>query len=364
MRTLIDTFRSLKKFTRHHWLTVAFLLGFILDNLTLSRVDQVFDNVILFSYVILAMISIILLYAGIAERFGERVNYFLKTKSPILMQYAFGGLLSGMLIFYGRSSSLVDSWPFMLLIIGVIYGNETIKNRGQRLVYNLVIFFVGLFAYVILVVPVLLGKMGSWIFVGSGILVLVVMYLFMGLLERIVPNFILLQKRSVVFIIGLIYVTLNVLYFTNIIPPIPLSLKEIGIYHSKEKEPEVNTYPFFYEKPEWWEWYRDSDKTFHYANGEYIYCFASVFAPARLNTKIYHRWQYYDVSVGDWVDHARISYSIEGGRGEGYRGYTWIENYQEGKWRCVVETERGQVVGKETFIVSSGVRAPLVPFDK
>lgn len=360
MHALIDMFMALKKFTRHHWLTVAFLLGFILDNLTLNRVDQLFDNVILFSYVILAMISIILLYAGTAERFGERVNHFLKTKSPILMQYAFGGLLSGMLIFYGRSSSLVDSWPFMLLIIGVIYGNETIKNRGQRLVYNLVIFFVGLFAYVILVVPVLLGKMGPWIFVGSGILALGIMYFFMRILERVVPNFILLQKRSVVFIIGLIYLTLNVLYFTNVIPPIPLSLKEVGIYHSVVHDTEKDTYILQYEKPEWWEWYRNSDKTFHYANGEHVYCFASVFAPARLNTKIYHRWQYYDASVGEWIDHGRYSYGIQGGRGEGYRGYTEIENYREGKWRCIVETERGQVVGKETFTIASGVRAPLV----
>ena len=196
-------YREIHKFVRHHWLTVAFLLGFILDNLTLNRVDQVFDNIVLFTYVVLAMVSILLLYAGTAERFSERVNHFLKTKSPILMQYAFGGLLSGMLIFYGRSSSFADSWPFIFLILGVIYGNETIKNRGQRLVYNLVIFFVGLFAYVVLVVPVILGRMGPWIFVGSGIFALSIMYLFFSAVAKIIPNYIELQKRNVVFIIGL-----------------------------------------------------------------------------------------------------------------------------------------------------------------
>lgn len=359
MRTLIGIYKAFRDFARHHWLTVAFLLGFILDNLTLNRVDQVFDNVVLLTYVILAMVSILLLYAGIAERYSDRVNIFLKDKSPFLMQYAFGGLLSGMLIFYGRSGSLAESWPFLLLILGVIYGNETIKNRGQRLVYNLVIFFVGLFAYLVLVVPVVLGKMGPVVFVGSGILALAVMYFFFGLVERIVPNFVELQKRKLVFIIGLIYLTLNTLYFTNLIPPIPLSLKHVGVYHSVVRY-EDGTYGLTYEKPKWWNWYRDSDTTFHYTQGENIYCYASVFAPSRLATKIYHHWEYYDTVKGDWVDHGRFSYSIEGGRGDGYRGYTQISNYREGTWRCTVETERGQVIGKEEFSVASGVRAPLV----
>jgi hypothetical protein len=360
MEFLIRTYKRSRSFLDHHWLTVAFLLGFIVDNLTLNRVDQLFDNVVLFSYVILAMLSIVLLYAGIAERFSERVSRFFRTKSPILMQYAFGGLLSGMLIFYGRSGSLADSWIFLAIIIGFIYGNETIKDRAGRLVYNLVIFFIGLFAYTVLVVPVVLGKMGPWVFIGSGLLALLIMYVFFGFLERVVPNFVRLQKRSVVFFVGLVYLVLNGLYFTNSIPPIPLSLKHVGVYHNVVKH-EDGTYALTYEKPEWWEWYRVSDSKFHYRSSEGIYCYASVFAPSRLATEIYHRWQYYDEAAGKWKDHGnRLAYSISGGRGEGYRGYTEIENYREGAWRCIVETERGQVLGKETFEITSGVRGEMV----
>lgn len=359
MNILIFLYKAIRNFIRHHWLTAAFLFGFILDSFTLNRVDQIFDNIVLLTYVILAMVSILLLYAGVAEKFSERVNHFLKTKAPLLMQYAFGGLLSGMLIFYGRSSSFVDSWPFILMILGVILGNETIKDRSGRLVYNLVMFFIGLFAYVVLVVPVLLGKMGPWIFVGSGLLALVVMYFFFKLLERIVPNFVRLQKRSLVFIIGLIYLTLNFLYFTNIIPPIPLSLKHVGIYHNIVRY-ENGLYELTYEKPKWWEWYRNSDSELHYTKGEDIYCYASVFAPSRLNTKIYHEWEYYNEALSQWEKHGRYSYTIQGGRGDGYRGYTQISNFLEGKWRCTIETERGQIIGKETFTIVSGVRGELV----
>jgi hypothetical protein len=313
----------------------------------------VFDNVILLTYILLAMSSIVLLYAGIAERFGERTNVFFRTKAPFFMQYAFGGLLSGILIFYGRSSSLQDSWLFILGILGVIFCNETIKDRAGRLLYTLVILFTGLFSYIVLIIPVILGKMGPWIFVGSGFVALVIMYIFLRLLQWIVPRFIGLQKRIVVFVIGLVYLTLNGMYFTNIIPPIPLSLKHVGIYHEVLKQAD-GMYALSYEDPEWWEWYRHSDSVFRTKGTGIVYCYASIFAPSRLATNIFHHWEYYDVQKNDWVEHGRFAYSIQGGRGGGYRGYTEITTYRPGKWRCTVETERGQVIGRETFEIVIG----------
>lgn len=352
--------RNITKFVAKHKLTFMFVLGFVGDILTLNRIDQTFDSAVLAFYVVLAMASIILHYAAIAERFGERISRFLRTWAPAAMQYAFGGLLSGMLIFYGRSSAFFESWPYMLIILVAIFGNETIKNREQRLVYNLSIFFVGMFSYIVLIVPVLLGKMGAWIFVGSGVLSLVLMYWFFGLLTKVVPNFIELQRRMVVFTIGLIFVTFNVFYFTNVIPPIPLSLKQLGIYHSVIHNSD-GTYALMYEKQAWWLPLKKADGNFHYTKGDAIYCFASVFAPASLtNQKIYHRWEYYNATTGDWEDHGRYAYAIQGGSDRGYRGYTQISNYREGKWRCTVETERGQALGRETFRVVGGAKAELV----
>src|SRR5688500_13422287 len=84
---------------RRHWLTFAFLFGFIVDYLTLNRVDQVFDNIVLAWYVFLAMGSILILYSASAERLPERAIPYTKRFAPLVAQYAFGGLLSGMLIF-------------------------------------------------------------------------------------------------------------------------------------------------------------------------------------------------------------------------------------------------------------------------
>lgn len=344
---------------RRYWLTIAFFLGFIVDNITLNRVDQIFDNIVLATYVVLAMVSLLLLYASVADRLPEKISPFFRKYSPLLVQFSFGGLLSGMLIFYSRSGSLFESWPFLVIILGVIIGNETIQDRSGRLIYNIGIFFIALFAYVVLVVPVVTGMMGPWVFVGSGLIALFIIYWFIRALGRIIPRFLKLQIRKIIFTIGLTYFTLNFLYFANIIPPIPLSLKDVGIYYSVVKFDD-GRYQLTYEKPAWWQFLRDSDDVFRYTEGDNVFCFASVFAPTRFETDIFHKWERFDEGSEEWVEHSRLSYPISGGRDGGFRGFTLIRNYEDGKWRCTVETERGQVLGREAFTVESGERGELV----
>ena len=145
--TTVMQLAHLIRHIKHHWLTIAFFLGFITDFLLLNRVDDVFDNAILLFYVVLATLSLALLYLGLAGRLGEWLSWYARTYAPLLMQYSFGGLFSGMLIFYGHSGDIFASWPFLLLIIGAIAGNELVKNRGQQLVFNILAYFVGLFSY-------------------------------------------------------------------------------------------------------------------------------------------------------------------------------------------------------------------------
>jgi hypothetical protein len=356
LSTLKKTTES-KSFThlKRHWLTFAFLAGFVVDNFTLNRVDQLFDNLLLLTYVILAMLSLVWLYAGIAGKLPESLVPGARRYAPLLTQYAFGGLLSGMLIFYGRSGAWEQSWPFLLIILVVIYGNETIKDRSTRLVFNLAIFFVGLFSYVVLVIPVLTGYMGPWVFLGSGLLSLLIMRVFIFFLNFIIPNFLALQMRLIVFTIGSIFMGLNFLYFANIIPPIPLSLKEVGIYQSVVRYTDTGEYQIKYEPEAWWKFWRESSEEFHPLEGNNAFCFAKVFAPTKISTDIFHNWQYYDEAKKSWIDYAKIPYPIYGGKGDGYRGYTYITVRQDGLWRCSVETSRGQVLGREVFTVNSEV---------
>ena len=46
-----------------------------------------------------------------------------------------------------------------------------------------------------------------------------------------------------------------------------------------------------------------------------------------------------------------MSFTLSGGRDEGYRGYSLTSNLAPGKWRVRMETERGQVMGRIGFTV-------------
>lgn len=334
-----------------HWLTIAFVLGFITDFLLLNRVDDSFDNFVLFMYVTLATFSLFLFYAGVAEKGGERMGRLLVRVTPGVMQYSFGGLLSGMLIFYGRSGDLIVSAPFLLIIVGVIFANELVEKRSNRLLYNLTVYFIGLFSYLVLMVPVVLGEMGDVIFVGSGLLAVVVMMALLKLLSRVIPHYLVLQKRAIVFTIAALYVFFNFLYFTNSIPPIPLSLTELSVYQGVERT-NVGGYRILKEESAWWRALIPFfTPTFSPLPGGGAYCFARVYAPTKLKTEVVHRWEYYDETSGEWVTRFTQPYSITSENKNGYRGYTVSTNLSTGKWRCGVETKRGQVLGRETFIV-------------
>ncbi len=64
-----------------------------------------------------------------------------------------------------------------------------------------------------------------------------------------------------------------------------------------------------------------------------------------------HRWQYYDDETRSWVTASALSFSIHGGRSDGYRGYSVKRSLTEGKWRVSVETVRGQVLGRIPFTI-------------
>lgn len=346
--------KSLFKTVYHHWLTVAFFLGFITDVILLNKIDDTVDNLILLFYVLLATTAILLLYIGVSERVPGKMSLWLKKYTPIVMQYAFGGLLSGMLIFYGRSGDWLASAPFLLLILSVILGNEFVGKRSDRLVYNIALYFIGLFSYIVLVIPVILGKMGDLIFIFSGIIALLIVFSVVQILYRIIPNFMQVNTKRVIATIGFIYIGFNALYFTNVIPPIPLSLTVLEIEQSVVRMADGNYSIVTEEQP----WYRTLPFTRNviHPTGSSISCFARVYAPTKLETEIFHRWEYKNAD-GQWVERFRLGYPISGANDKGYRGYTRLQSFTDGVWRCSVETKRGQVLGRRSVIVDTSAPA-------
>ncbi|TSC58121.1 MAG: hypothetical protein Greene041679_173 [Parcubacteria group bacterium Greene0416_79] len=324
---------------------LAFALGFMWDTLTLQRVDRLLDNLILASYLLLACASLLFIHAYRAGRLPEGMGRRGIGFFQFLLPFMFGGLFSGFLIFYSRSGALFSNAPFLIMLAVLLAGNEFFHRRYHGFTFQLSIFFIALFSYSALIVPVLLRRMGDAVFLLSGVAALCLFALFLALLARVAPEAYMSGRRLLLLVIALIYFGFNFLYFNNMIPPIPLSLKEIGAYHGVVRT-EQGEYLLLYERAPWYALGQRTSSVFNRARNEPVYVFSSVFAPTDLTTEIRHRWSYRDPHRQEWVPATVVRFPISGGRDKGFRGYSVKENLKAGKWRVDAETLRGQVIGR------------------
>ncbi|MEX2014040.1 MAG: DUF2914 domain-containing protein [Parcubacteria group bacterium] len=326
----------------------ALLAGFIFDNLTLKRIDLLFENLIMLSYLVISGGGIALL--NYFHEYPPQRSFLARVENllPLFIQFTFGGLFSAFFIFYYRGGAFSSSWPFMVILLFLLVGNEFFRNYYRRLVFQVSIYFLAIFSFFIFFVPVVLKSMGAGIFLLSGAVSLLSMYLFSRALLKFVPRRYEDHKIHLRNSVLIIFVTINALYFLNLIPPIPLSLKEGGVYHSVERS--AGNYTVLGEKKKWHEKLLFfMPETVSLKPGAPLYVFSSVFAPTDLNTRIIHDWQYYDYGVKEWASASKVTFAITGGRVEGYRGFSRKENLSEGKWRVDVKTERNQIIGRVRF---------------
>lgn len=332
----------------------ALVFGFIFDSFTLNRPDQLLDNAILLTYLVLAGGIILLMVMRAARGSVEsRLAPFL----PVALQFCFGSLSSGLLVLYFRSGTFAQSLLFFLILGSLLVGNEFLKSRYAQFRFNLAIYYLLLFCYVAMTVPVLLRSIGPLIFLVSGLLSVALIAAYLWLLLLVARKELVQHIRPAGAIVALIFVVFNILYFVNVIPPVPLAMRELGIYHSVLKRSD-GSYLAIYEPAAWWSVWRPTSRTYTLGNSRSAFCFSSVFAPAELNTPIYHKWEYRNPATGEWEVRSRISFPISGGRSEGYRGFSVKTALLEGEWRCDVETAQGSLIGRIGF---TAVEASTTP---
>lgn len=330
----------------------GFIVGFIFDNLTLTRIDFWPDILILFIYLMLAGGMIFLINAvevGILRR------SFLKNLAswaPFIMQFSFGNLFSGYIVFYFRSGTFAAAWPFMILLLFMFVGNEFFKKKYQRLGFQMSVFFLVLFSFTIFYMPILVGSIGALVFLLSGAVSLGVIALFIYLFQVCMPYRMRTSKRVVTRSIAGLFLVINLFYFANVIPPLPLSLKTAGVYHSVERVA-GGKYVVTYEKKHWYEFLKMYE-TYHHVVGEKVFVYSAVFSPTGLDTSILHRWEYWNEKTGRWEEADRFGFPIYGGSDRGYRGYSFKASVTPGRWRVDVITNRGQVLGRVKFEVVFG----------
>lgn len=344
----------------HHLGVGALAVGFIFDLILADAPDSRINNILLLSYLFIAASVIILLnIAPMRRRHAQGVSepFFML----LLMQFCFGGLASNLLVLYGRSGTLAGSTLFIVILVALVFGNEYLRSRYAQLRFNVGIYYFLLLTYCVIAVPTfVLHSIGTSSFLLSGLVSLVVITIFLIVLFAAVLRGAEAQAHmhEIGVMIAVIFIIFNGLYFLHIIPPVPLSLKDIGIYHSVLKY-SSGDYLALYEPGPWYAFWQRTSGNFTYSAGESAYCFSSVYAPAKLGTPVYHIWERYDAEGSGWERAASISFDIAGGRQEGYRGFSAVTLSGPGKWRCNVQTQSGALIGRTTFTAVQGTASGI-----
>lgn len=325
------------------------VLGVVADFVTFRAIQIKTAFLVLGVYAILASITIVFinLYDHEPEKERSTLMRYTRLVMPLIFQFTLGALLSASLIFYWFSGALSVSWPVIGLIALLMVGNETFRHIYLRPVVQLGVFYFILFSFSSLVLPYIFHSIDPlWFYVSGGASFLIVVFFLRFLAVRI-PEIDRKRGRIGFTLLG-IFLGMNVLYVANLIPPIPLTLREAGVYHRIDRV--GGNYRLLAEETTWLDRWMPGE-TVRVTTGDPLYVFVAVFAPTELNTTIVHVWERYDETARRWVQEDRLAYGISGGRAEGYRGYSRKVDIKAGKWRVDVQTLRGQTIGRVRFTV-------------
>lgn len=364
------------KFIIHHFKTLSFIGGFALDIILLPKTTSPH-----YMWIGPIDITVILLLIVIRQsikrslnRRGKRIKKDLKNakeqedkekistktgwhkfleKSNSWATYGvsffLGTLLSHTLVYYFRSSDMLQMWPIFLIVLLAILANEFLYGT----IPDILLFYIALTFFFIFNVPIALNRVNTYTFFVSILVSVIVTSILSVIIQRIYlssKEFIMLIIFSIIFP----FLVLQ-LYYMNYIPAVPLALGESGFYSKVEKISNQNKYYYDLEEKCITEkkslfiikdTFCDIDQL---ASNEF-YFFSSIISPADVSANISHVWEIYDPEKDTWVKKSEIEYPISGGREDGYRGYSEVSNISKGKWRVKVLAD-GRLVGLKKILI-------------
>jgi hypothetical protein len=343
MQQLMSWYR---KYEKYNGLAI-FGIGFIWDSLTMTRVDNVIDHVILLFYLI--AIGVMIVFTLRRQCGAAPVKWLQKIEPHFLwvMQFCFGGLFPSYVIFYFKSASWTRTQFFFLILVCLWIGNEFLHHRLQNPDLLAILYCFCFFSFLAFFLPVILTKVNQWIFLSAGALSVVLTFIvfYLGMMAHPAA----LRRRMARASAWICFTSFVViaLYFANLIPPVPLALKDAGIFHRVDK---TNAgYEVQYVAPPFYRFWRKWDDPFYWMKGDKVYCYTAIFAPRKFRIPVFHAWS--RQSAKGWKRTDRIQIDISGGRDGGFRGFTFKRGIAPGKWRVEVETETGQTLGRIEFTV-------------
>jgi hypothetical protein len=327
-----------------------FAAGFVFDMFTVGRIDSwlTIGQQLVYLLVIMAVLLHMFYEQGSAPADlsgrGIFVRKYYEYRSAVV-HFLLGALLNLYAIFYFKSSSLLVSFGFLGVLVAVLLANELKRIKSFGLPIKFVLLSLCFLSFSAGVVPVLVGYIGLWVFLLSILLGCVPLLAAVAWVRRKTPEKSLLARRQILVPLGGVVIGFLVFYLFRLIPPVPLSIPFMGVYHNVEKT--EAGYRLSHERPRWRFWH-NGDQDFVAQPGDKVYVFFRIFSPARFSDEVRMRWYWKDPARG-WTQHDEIPIRIVGGREQGFRGYGVKSKYQPGEWKVQVETTDGREIGRMYF---------------
>lgn len=334
---------------------IFFLAGFLFDIITLDRIDSWFNIAQQGVYLIILHIILtqMLIEFGTRTQLSPQWRHYIEWRIPIV-HFIFGSLLSSYTLFYFKSASLASSFVFLLFMLAILVINELPKFHGLDVLLKLGLLALCSMSYCAYLIPILIGKTGTIIFLVSLIAGLLPMFMVYKIaLKKGTPDAVVrsqtIRPALAILIIYLVF------YVFRLIPPVPLSIQYMGIYHQVKKDA-AGLFSLAHERP-WWRFWHNGDQWFTAQPGDRLTVFFRLFSPTNFTDEVNVVWFLKDPTYG-WAKQDQIPIKITGGREEGFRGYAAKTNYTDGQWRVVIETSDGSEIGRIGFTVQSEPTTP------
>jgi hypothetical protein len=338
----------------------AFVGGFVFDVALLDRIDA--WSTIVQQAVYLLLIAVILMQMFLAE--GEPVRDTSSMIAPKRWYYEYrtafvhfllGTLLNLYTLFFFKSASLFASFVFMLVLAALLVANESKRLKAQfGLSLKFALFSLCLLSFSAGIVPVFVGSIGPFIFLLSMLVACVPLAVLYRRIHIHAPERVQQARRQILMPFGAVLIVFLSLYLVRLIPPVPLSIPFIGVYHNVERT--GDTVRLSHERPFWRIW-DNGDQKFLAQPGDRIFVYFRIFSPAHFSDQVLMRWYWKDAS-DHWKLQDSIPIKIVGGREKGFRGYGTKNNYQPGDWKLQVETTDEREIGRVYFEVTMAPETP------